>query len=54
MNLFSLVINILIIAWALGFVGQSLIDVYFYYVQNRKKYLTDDREELDDDEEIVH
>ena len=54
MNLFEVVISILFIAWALSFVAESLIDVYFYYLKRRQEYLATNKEEAEHDEEIIH
>lgn len=35
MTIFEIALNLLIIAWALTFVGKSVIDLYFYFL-NRK------------------
>lgn len=35
MNVFDIALNLLIIAWSLTFVGKSVIDLYFYFL-NRK------------------
>lgn len=54
MNLFEVVVSILFIAWALGFVAESLIDVYFYYLKQRQEYTVTNKEERNHDEKIIH
>lgn len=47
MIIFDVVLNILIISWALTFVGKSVIDLYFYGLGRKTNWLKEARGKRD-------
>lgn len=47
MTIFEIMLNLLVIAWALTFVGKSVIDLYFYFLIRKVSWRREAEEEND-------